>query len=177
MDLPFFSGATPTVFEAVKNLKGRHRIQRVPPNEKNGRRHSSEITVAVLSHVGAAPVLRDQDVKVETQRGSGPGGQHRNKVESMVRVTHLPTKLVAVCDGRSQSQNRQRALEVLAARVEELHTSKMADSRNRDRRSQLGGERTMTWTTWRDQVVNHRSGRKAKMSLVLKGNLDRLLSG
>lgn len=156
-------------------LSGRHRIQRIPGNDKKGRRHSSEVTVVVLPLEGGATALDPADVEIEVGRGSGPGGQHKNKTETLVKVLHRPTGITAKADGRSQHQNKERALHILAARVTESRECLANVRTNRNRRSQMGGDRAFTWTDWRDQVVNHRTGTKAKMSKVLRGNL-RLLA-
>lgn len=166
------SCSTGTVFDG---LAGRHRIQRVPPNEKRGRRHSSEVTVTVLSALEALPVLDERDVSITFTRGSGAGGQARNKQENKVVAVHTPTGASASIDGRSQWQNRQLALQVLAARVAETSAAHLRSSRNETRRDQMSGERAFTWTLWRDQVTNHRTGSKAGMSSTLKGGLDRIL--
>lgn len=105
-------------------------------------------------------------------RGTGPGGQHRNVTDSKVVVTHLPTGIQAASDDRSQHDNRRRALAVLSDRVAAHYASHHAESTNDDRRSQMDGDRAFTWTEWRDIVVNHRTGRKGKMSRALKGNFD-----
>lgn len=145
----------------------------MPPNEKRGRRHSSEVTVVVLPEFEAVTPLNLKDVKIDTKRGSGPGGQHRNKTESMVVATHVPSGMVATCDGRSQHQNRERALAVLAARVEQIHVTKEMDRCNSARKASMGTDREYTWTDWRDEVVHHRSGRKLPMKSALKGRLEK----
>jgi peptide chain release factor 1 len=165
---------TPTVFDRLRNLAGRHRIQRVPPNERKGRRHSSEVTVVVLAPSEDVQVDLD-DVQIELSRGSGPGGQHRNKTESMVKAIHVPTGVTAVADGRSQYQNRQRVLDVLSARLQERSRELAHVERNGSRRDQVQGGRVMTWTDWRDQVVVHASGRKVSMTATLRGDLDKLI--
>lgn len=113
-------------------------------------------------------------MEIEVSRGSGPGGQHKNKTETLVKAIHTPTGITAKADGRSQHSNKIRALQVLAARVEEDARLKAQASHNGQRQSQMGGQRSFTWTDWRDQVVNHRTGRKAKMSKVLRGDLNLL---
>jgi peptide chain release factor 1 len=160
------------LFDQVAWLTGRHRIQRVPPNDKKGRRQSSEVTVVALGIPARVPQLNKADVRIETSRGTGPGGQHRNKTESKVTVTHLPTGLSAAVDSRSQHSNKQQALATLAARVAAHQSDQHEEAVNYNRRSQAGGERAFTWTEWRDSVVNHRTGRKGKMSIVLKGRFD-----
>lgn len=114
------------------------------------------------------------EVKIETTKGTGPGGQHRNKTESKVVVTHLPSGIQASSDDRSQHQNRQQAIAVLARRVAEHYNAHHHETTNRSRQNQAGGDRAFTWTEWRDSVTNHRTGRKTKMSKALKGNLASL---
>lgn len=120
------------------------------------------------------PSLNRRDVKIETVRGSGPGGQHRNVTESTVKALHRPTGLTAVADGRSQHQNRQAALALLTERVAALERERHVEGRNQARRDQIEGERSMTWTDWRDEVVT-RTGRRTSMSRALKGGLDPVL--
>lgn len=163
-----------SLFDQVVWLTGRHRIQRVPPNDKKGRRQSSEVTVVALDISSDLPLLDLADVKIETSRGTGPGGQHRNKTESKVTVIHLPTGISAAVDGRSQHSNKQQALMTLAARIAAIYSIQHDAASNNTRRSQTHGERAFTWTEWRDTVIDHRTNRKAKMSLVLKGRFDLL---
>lgn len=165
-----------SLFDDLAWLTGRHRIQRVPPNDKKGRRQSSEVTVVSISALTDSTVskLDPADVKIETMRGTGPGGQHRNVTDSKVVATHLPTGIQAASDDRSQHDNRRKALAVLSDRVAEHYRSREAASVNNSRQEQASGERSFTWTEWRDSVTNHRTGRKAKMSRALKGQLDQL---
>lgn len=114
------------------------------------------------------------DVKIETMRGTGPGGQHRNVTDSKVVATHLPTGLQAASDDRSQHDNRRQALAVLASRVSSHYARHHAECENDSRRAQAQGDRAFTWTEWRDTVTNHRTGSKTKMSKALKGQLDQL---
>lgn len=122
----------------------------------------------------SAPQLDMSEVKIETSRGTGPGGQHRNTTDSKVTATHLPTGISAAADSRSQHSNKQQALATLAARVAAQRNDQHDKAVNHDRRSQSSGGRAFTWTEWRDSVVDHRSGRKGKMSNVLKGRFDTL---
>lgn len=156
-------------------LAGRHRIQRVPPNEKRGRRHSSEVQVTVLELHRDSPALDRTDVDITVSRGTGPGGQHRNKTESAVKAVHIPTGLSAYADSRSQHQNRIRAIEVLTSRIAQMQAQDQAASLRSDKNRQREGVRAYTWTEWRDTVVNHRTGREAPMAQVLRGRLDLLV--
>jgi len=148
---------------------GGHRWQRIPPNEKRGRVHTSTITVAVLDPdtiIGQALDLRD--VEVVTARGSGPGGQNRNKTESCVVATHKPTGLqVRIDNERSQHQNKAMAYKVLAARLYEIERERAFAQRRQDRLQQVGsgqrGDKVRTYRTQDDQVTDHRSGVKVSL--------------
>lgn len=118
--------------------------------------------------------LGPDDVQIRTERGTGPGGQHRNVTDSKVVATHIPTGIQAASDDRSQHDNKRKALAVLAERVTEEYRKRYGSAINDSRRLQMEGERAFTWTEWRDSVTNHRTGRKAKMSRALKGQLDKL---
>lgn len=114
-------------------------------------------------------------MRVETIRGKGPGGQHRNVTDSTVRATHLPTGLSAIADGRDQHRNRAEALRVLANRVVRQRAAAATDATNRGRVEQITGSWVCTWTAWRDTVVHHGSGRKANMTRVLAGRFEPLV--
>ena len=152
---------------------GGHRVQRTPPTERRGRIHTSTITVAVLNLASPPGAMRPEDVRLTTTTGKGPGGQNRNKVETTVVATHLPTGLSVRIDGRSQHQNKQVALEVLAARVS-AQTRLIASSKsNTDRRQQIGsgmrGDKVRTYRAQDDTVTDHRTGRKWRWSQWAKG--------
>lgn len=157
-------------------MAGSHRIQRVPTTEKNGRRHSSEVTV--VTHAPEANTetkVRRDDVRIDTFRSSGAGGQHRNKTDSGVRITHLPTGIVVTAtEERSQHQNRAVAWERLQARLDEQSRTQQHEAVNQNRRDTLAEARTWTWTGWRDEVKGP-AGRKASMSRVLAGRFGPLL--
>jgi peptide chain release factor 1 len=144
---------------------GGHRWQRVPSTEKRGRVHTSTITVAVLEELPRLELaIRSQDVDVETMRGSGAGGQHRNKTDSAVRARHRPTGIEVRCESeRSQHRNRELAMRVLAARVAELARSTAEGARAADRRRQVGSgmraDKRRTIRTQDDQVIDHVDGR------------------
>ena len=149
---------------------GGHRWQRVPETEKRGRVQTSTVTVAVLTEpprLDAA--IRPDDVDVETMRGSGAGGQHRNKTDSAVRACHRPTGIEVRCESeRSQHRNRELAMRVLAARVAELARSAVQGERAADRRRQLGsgmrGDKRRTIRVQDGQVTDHVDGRIWKFS-------------
>ena len=168
-------------FELFRGESGGHRWQRVPPTERNGRRHSSTFTVAVFE-LGKSDVgFDDGDVKFEAVVGHGPGGQHRNKTATAIRATHVPSgDVVFIQSERSQQANKQRALDVLRGRV--LSAAKMEEhgKKNRLRKSQIGsGERSDKIRTVQEQngvVVDHRTGKRCSVSAYLKGELWRLRS-
>lgn len=152
------------------NEGGGHRWQRVPPNEKRGRVQTSTVTVAVLDPdtiVGSA--LNSKDVEITTARGSGPGGQNRNKTESCVIATHRPSGIqVRIDNERSQHQNKAMALKVLAARLYEVERERVFTQRLKERRDQVGtgqrGDKVRTYRTQDDQVTDHRTGVKVRLS-------------
>lgn len=139
---------------------GGHRWQHVPAHDKRGRVQTSTITVAVLPEPRAHElVLRDQDLEIETMRGSGAGGQHRNKTDSAVRMTHRPTGIVVRCESeRSQSDNKETALAVLRARIVEAQSAETNGARADDRRRQVGtgmrGDKRRTIRVQDDHVVD-----------------------
>jgi peptide chain release factor 1 len=155
---------------------GGHRWQRHPLNDKRGRIHTSTITVAVLPEPRAHEVLlRDDEITIETMRGSGAGGQHRNKTDSAVRVTHLPTGIVVRCESeRSQSLNKETALAVLRARIAEAARSGAAGERAEDRRRQIGtgmrGDKRRSIRTQDDHVTDHVDGRTWRFKAYARGD-------
>lgn len=155
---------------------GGHRWQRVPETEKRGRVHTSTITVAVLEEPrDEALSIRPEDVDVETMRGSGAGGQHRNKTDSAVRARHRPTGIEVRCESeRSQHRNRELAMRVLAARVADQARSAADDARAADRRQQLGsgmrGCKRRTIRTQDDQVTDHVDGRTWRFKSYSRGD-------
>lgn len=166
-----------TVFDAdVLNLVGVHRVQRVPVTEKNGRRHSSNITVTAA---GAAPpvtpAIDRADVRVDTYRATGPGGQHRNKTSSAVRLTHLPTGIVVTAEeDRSQHRNRAVAWQRMERALDDRHTARVSAKQNQQRAAAFDQARSFTWTAWRDQVKTS-DGRTCSMRRALAGDLRALI--
>lgn len=164
-------------FDAFKAESGGHRWQRVPPNERKDKTHSSTVTVAVIRAVPQSQFsLLESDLEYTTCRGSGPGGQKRNKTESAVQVKHKPTGLFVRCDSeRSQGQNKESAKALLAARVKAIQDAKANRKSVDDRRQQIGsGERSdkiRTVQMQNGQVVNHATGRKAPVERYLKGDI------
>lgn len=149
------------------HVAGAHRIQRVPDTEKAGRRHSSFVTITVLSEQDVAVV--DLSCVVEKfYRGSGPGGQHRNKTDSAVRLVHPSGLTVCSEQERSQWQNRRVAWAEMERRLNDNARGIDHAQQNLQRVEQMN-DRGWTWTAWRDEVVDRSSGRRARMQDLLKG--------
>lgn len=158
-------------------LAGDHRVQRVPATEKNGRRHSSHVIVVVLD--GTAPAnditIRKDDVRVDTYRSSGAGGQHRNKTDSAVRLTHTPTGVVVTAtEERSQHENRKVAWERLHTVLADQEARGAHTDTNTDRRQHFTGGREWVWCGWRDEV-RRPDGKRGSMRRVLSGRLGTIL--
>ena len=168
----------------LKFEAGTHRVQRVPVTESGGRIHTSAATVAVLPEVGEVDFKLDMsEVKIDTYRSSGAGGQHVNKTESAIRVTHLPTGMVMECqDERSQYKNKDRALQILRARLYEAEQEKQRSALAAECRSQVGSgdrsERVRTYNFPQNRVTDHRLTGETKnfnLSAVMAGELDELI--
>lgn len=157
------------------NEAGGHRWQRIPPTEKRGRVQTSTVTVAVLDPDAAGGVdVREQDVEITTARGSGPGGQKRNKTESCVIATHKPSGLTVRIDNeRSQSQNRRLAMQVLRARLTAADEDKRVRETNDLRRQQVGsgmrGDKIRTLRVRDNLVTDHRTSKKWRLDAWLRG--------
>jgi peptide chain release factor 1 len=171
------------VYSRLKFESGAHRVQRVPETETQGRIHTSACTVAVLPEADEveAVQLNPAELKIDTFRAQGAGGQHINKTDSAVRVTHLPTGIVAECqDGRSQHQNKASALRVLAARIRERETLKRAAEEAATRKSLVGSgdrsERIRTYNFPQGRVTDHRINLTLyRIAAIMDGDLDELL--
>ena len=170
------------VFAKLKFESGVHRVQRVPATEASGRIHTSAATVAVLPEAEDVELeIRPDDIRIDTMRASGAGGQHVNKTESAVRITHLPTGLVVVSAEKSQHQNRRLAMQVLRSRLYEQERQRAADSRAAQRKDQVGSgdrsQRIRTYNFPQGRVTDHRINLTLhKLDQVLEGNaLDELV--
>ena len=170
------------VFARLKYESGVHRVQRVPATEASGRIHTSAATVAVLPEVEDIDLdIRPEDLRIDTMRAGGAGGQHVNKTDSAVRITHLPTGLVVVSAEKSQHQNRRLAMQVLRSRLYELEREKAAQSRAAQRKGQIGSgdrsQRIRTYNFPQGRVTDHRIGLTLhKLEEVLEGTaLDDLI--
>lgn len=156
---------------------GGHRFQRVPPNEKRGRVHTSTVTIAVLEEPSEHEIQIDpRDLDESFTRGSGKGGQHRNKTDSCVILRHIPSNIMVRIDGgRSQHCNRQTALGVLRARLKAADSASSTKHRNATRRRQIGGgargDKVRTIAIQRDIVTDHGTGKTMTAKAYLKGHL------
>ena len=169
-------------YSRLKFESGVHRVQRVPETETGGRIHTSTATVAVLPEMDAVEVHIDpKDLQIDTYRSSGAGGQHVNKTESAIRITHLPTGTVVECqDERSQYKNKDRAMKILASRLYAAESARQSAERSAERRSQVGtgmrNERIRTYNFPQGRVTDHRIGLTLyKLDQVLDGDLDEII--
>ena len=169
-------------YSRMKFESGVHRVQRVPETESQGRIHTSAATVAVMPEAEDVEVEIDQkDLQIDTYRSGGAGGQHVNKTESAIRITHLPTGLVVQCqDERSQLKNRDKAMRVLKSRLMELYQSRQAMEESSSRRSMVGSgdrsERIRTYNFPQGRVTDHRINLTLyKLEAFLDGDMDELL--
>ena len=171
-------------YSRLKFEAGGHRVQRVPVTESGGRIHTSAATVAVLPEIGEVDFKLDpNDLKIDTYRSSGAGGQHVNKTESAIRITHLPTGLVVECqDERSQYKNKDRAMQILRSKLYEQEQAKQNAAVAAERKSQIGSgdrsERIRTYNFPQNRVTDHRlsgDGRSFNIDRIMNGDLDPLI--
>jgi peptide chain release factor 1 len=170
------------VFARLKFESGVHRVQRIPVTEAGGRIHTSAATVAVLPEAEDIDVeIKPEEIRIDTMRAGGAGGQHVNKTDSAVRITHLPTGIVVVSAEKSQHQNRRLAMQVLRSRLYEMERDRAAQSRAAQRRGQVGSgdrsQRIRTYNFPQGRVTDHRIGLTLhKLGEVLEGTaLDELV--
>ncbi len=170
------------VYSRLKYESGVHRVQRVPETETQGRIHTSTVTVAVMPEAEEVDFALDMnDLKIDTFRSSGAGGQHINKTSSAIRVTHLPTGMVVECqDERSQFKNKDKALKVLRSRLLQQKQQAQKDAIDADRRSQVGtgdrSERIRTYNFPQGRLTDHRIGLTLyKLDSIMNGALDEVL--
>ncbi|MBR3789200.1 MAG: peptide chain release factor 1, partial [Clostridia bacterium] len=169
-------------YSRFKFESGVHRVQRVPETESGGRIHTSTVTVAVLPEAEEVDIAIDpSDLQIDTFRASGAGGQHVNKTESAIRVTHIPTGTVVECqDERSQYKNKDRALKILRSRLLEVEREKQDSEIADERRSQVGtgdrSERIRTYNFPQGRVSDHRIGLTLyKIEAIMNGDIDELV--
>ncbi|MER8537050.1 peptide chain release factor 1 [Mesorhizobium sp. M1005] len=169
------------VFAHLKFESGVHRVQRVPTTEAGGRIHTSAATVAVLPEAEEVDIeIRADDIRIDTMRASGSGGQHVNTTDSAVRITHLPTGIMVVQAEKSQHQNRAKAMQILRARLYDLERSKADEERSESRKSQVGSgdrsERIRTYNFPQGRVTDHRINLTLyKLDRVMMGELDEII--
>ncbi|WP_315377608.1 peptide chain release factor 1, partial [Kingella denitrificans] len=169
-------------YSKLKFESGGHRVQRVPATESQGRIHTSACTVAVMPEADelAKIELNDKDLRIDTFRASGAGGQHINKTDSAVRITHLPTGLVVECqDGRSQHTNKEKALKVLAARLNDMQKREAQAKEAAERKSLIGSgdrsERIRTYNYPQGRVTDHRINLTLhKLDFVMDGDMEEI---
>lgn len=169
-------------YSRLKFESGVHRVQRVPETESSGRIHTSTVTVAVLPEVDEVEVeINPDDLQIDTYRSSGAGGQHVNKTESAIRITHIPTGIVVACqDERSQHKNREAAMKMLRSRLYEKMERERSESIAADRKSQVGtgdrSERIRTYNFPQGRMTDHRIGLTLyKLDQIMNGDLDEVI--
>ncbi|MFN4273228.1 MAG: peptide chain release factor 1 [Aliihoeflea sp.] len=168
-------------FAHLKFESGVHRVQRVPETEAGGRIHTSAATVAVLPEAEEVDIeIRPEDIRIDTMRASGAGGQHVNTTDSAVRITHIPTGIVVLQAEKSQHQNRARAMQILRARLYDQERTKAADERSEARRLQVGSgdrsERIRTYNFPQGRITDHRINLTLyKLDRVIEGELDEIV--
>ncbi|MFP4619596.1 MAG: peptide chain release factor 1 [Spirochaetaceae bacterium] len=177
-----FSISGKNVYEHLRYESGVHRVQRVPTTESGGRIHTSAVTVAVLPEAEETDVeIKNEDLKIDVFRSSGPGGQSVNTTDSAVRITHLPTNTVVTCqDEKSQHKNKAKALRVLRSRLYEVEHERQRQERDESRKSQIGSgdrsERIRTYNFPQNRVTDHRINFTShKLEQILQGDLDEII--
>lgn len=171
------------VYSKLKYESGAHRVQRVPQTETQGRVHTSTATVLVMPEADEVDIeIKDADLKVDVYRSSGAGGQHVNTTDSAVRMTHIPTGIVVTCQNeRSQIKNREKALQMLRARVYEEEVRKKEEQEGLERRTKIGtgdrSEKIRTYNYPQNRVTDHRIGFTLKqLDRVMEGDLEEIIT-
>lgn len=171
------------VYGELKNESGVHRVQRIPQTEKSGRIHTSTATVAILPQAEEVDIkIKPEDLRIDTFRAGGPGGQKVNKTDSAVRITHLPTGIVVKCqDEKSQLKNRQKALRVLRSRIFATQLEKKLLKEQSLRRGQIGSaqraEKIKTYNFPQDRLTDHRIKKSwHNLEKIMEGELDEIIS-
>ena len=176
-----FSVSGTGAYSKLKFENGAHRVQRVPETEAGGRIHTSTATVAVLPEAEDVEIeIRNEDLKIDTYRSSGAGGQHVNTTDSAVRITHLPTGVIATSSEKSQIQNREKAMKVLKARLYDMKLQEEQQKYASQRKSAVGtgdrSERIRTYNYPQSRVTDHRIGLTLqKLNQIMEGNLDEIV--
>ena len=169
------------VFAKLKFESGVHRVQRVPETESGGRIHTSAATVAVLPEAEDVDIeISANDLRIDTMRSSGAGGQHVNTTDSAVRITHIPTGIVVTSSEKSQHRNRDKAMQVLKARLYDMERSRMDSERSADRAAQVGSgdrsERIRTYNFPQGRMTDHRINLTLyRLEAVMQGDLDEII--
>ncbi len=170
------------VFSKLKYESGVHRVQRVPETESQGRVHTSTVTIAVLPEIEEVDFeILDKDLRIDTYRSSGAGGQHVNKTDSAIRMTHLPTGIVVACqDERSQIKNREKAMNLLKAKLYDYYKSKIDSEYSANRKNQVGtgdrSERIRTYNYPQGRITDHRINYSVfNMNSFLDGDIGELI--
>ena len=177
-----FTVSGKNIYENLRYESGVHRVQRVPATESGGRIHTSAVTVAVLPEAEETDIdVQESDLRIDTFRAQGAGGQHVNTTDSAIRITHLPTGLVVSCqDEKSQHKNKAKALKVLRARLFEAEESRKQTERSQARKSQIGSgdrsERIRTYNFPQNRLTDHRINLTLyKLDSIIEGSMEELL--
>lgn len=178
-----FEVNNPAAYDELKQEGGVHRVQRIPKTEKGGRIHTSTATVAVLPKVSPVEIeIKPSDIRFETFRSSGPGGQNVNKVETAVRLIHNPTGFVVECQvERSQGRNKERALELLRARIYSMQQNQQQEKLGNERREQIGtadrSEKIRTYNFPQNRLTDHRINKSwHNLEDIIDGKMEKVIS-